>query len=102
VLDLRELIHASPVTGIIDAVGPAVATLKLVVRAPTDSAPPPVTETEVYTSIDAAIDATRAERSHNGEPTDADLTAKFDDLRHRYAQMIGHCRQLLRNAENPP
>lgn len=102
VLDLRELTHASPVTGIIEALGPVEATLKLVVRAPADSALPPVTGAEVYTSIDAAIAATRAEGSHNGEPTDADLTAKFDDLRHRYAQMIGHCRQLLHNVENRP
>jgi len=38
----------------------------------------------------------------NGDPTDPDLAAKFDDLRDLYAQMIGHCRQLLQNVENRP
>ena len=60
VLDLRELTHPSPWTGIIDALGPAVATLKLVVRSPTGSAQPPVPGAAVYTGVDAAIDAIRA------------------------------------------
>ena len=58
VLDLRELSHASG-TGIIEALGPAVATLKLVVPSPTGAAQPPVPGTQVYTSVDAAIDAIR-------------------------------------------
>jgi hypothetical protein len=47
------------------------------------------------------IDAMRAERSPHGDTTDADLAAKFADLSDRYAHMIGHCRQLLSNLENP-
>jgi hypothetical protein len=96
VLDLRDLTDATSLTGIIDALGVVVATVKLVVRSPADSAQPPVPGAEVYTSIDAAMDAARA------EPTDADLAAKFDDLCDRYARMIGHCRQLLHDVDNPP
>jgi hypothetical protein len=102
VLDLRELTHASPLTDIIDALGPAVAALKLVVQSPTGAAQPPVPRVEVYTSVDAAIDAIRNKCSPNGDTTDADLAAKFDDLSARYAHMIGHCRQLLHDVENPP
>ena len=97
VLDITELAHASPLTAIIDAVGPAVATLKIVAR-------PSVTATvsagrlpEVYASVDAAIQSVR---STNGEPTDDDLVAKFDDLHARYEQMINACRQLLDSVEN--
>src|ERR1700761_7993003 len=56
VLDLSELTHDSPWTGIIDGLGPASATLKLVGRSPTGSAQPAVPGAEVYTSVDAAID----------------------------------------------
>lgn len=101
VLDLRELAHASPMTDIIDALGPAVDTLKLVVRSPT-GAQSPVPAVEVYTSLDAAIDAIRNKCFPNGDTTDADLAAKFDDLSDRYAQMIRHCRALLHDVENPP
>ncbi|HUJ64484.1 MAG TPA: hypothetical protein VLX59_03035 [Acidimicrobiales bacterium] len=102
VLDVRELTHVTALTSIIDALGPAAATLKLVVRPPTLSAQPPVPGAEVHTSVDAAIDATGAGSSPNGATTDADLAAKFHDLSDRYAQMIGHCRQLLHDVENPP
>ena len=101
VLDLSELTHDSPWTGIIDGLGPASATLKLVGRSPTGSAQPAVPGAEVYTSVDAAIDAIRAERGLNGDTTDAELAAKFDHLSDRYAHMIGLCRQLLHNVENP-
>jgi hypothetical protein len=102
VLDLRELTHASRLTGIVDALGPAVTTLKLVMRSPTSSTQSPVPGAEVYTSVEAAIDAIRADCAPNGDTTDADLAAKFDDLSHRYAHMIGRCRQLLPTVENPP
>ena len=60
VLDLRELSHASPLTDIIDALGPAVDTLKLVVQSPTGAAQPAVPRVEVYTSdVDACDDALR-------------------------------------------
>ena len=60
VLDLWELTHASPLTDIIDALGPAVATLKLVVQSPTGAAQPAVPRVEVYTSdVDACDDALR-------------------------------------------
>ena len=102
VLDLKELTHASPLAGIIDFLGPAVDTLKLVVRSPTGAAQPPVPAAEVYTSLDAAIDAIRSKCSPNGDTTNADLVAKFNDLSDRYTHMIGHCRQLLHDVENPP
>jgi len=102
VLDLRELIHTTSLTDMITALAPAVATLKLVVPSPTGSPQPPVPGAEVYPSVDAAIDAIRAECSPNrGDPTHADLAAKFGDLSARYAHMIGQCRQLLDNVENP-
>ena len=56
-LDLRALTHASPRTGIIDVLAPAVATVQLVVRSPSGSAQPPAAGLEVYTTVDAAIDA---------------------------------------------
>jgi hypothetical protein len=102
VLDLRELTRARARAGIIEALVPAVATLKLVVRSPTGCAQPPLPGTEIYTSVDAAIAAIRADSPPNGDTTDAGLAAKFDDLSDRYAHMIGHCRQLLHDAENPP
>jgi len=89
-------------TSTINALGTAAATLKLVVPSPSGSSQPPVAETEVYTNVNPAIDAIGAEYSPNGDPTDPDLAAKFDDLRDLYAQMIGHCRQLLQNVENRP
>jgi hypothetical protein len=101
-LDLRELAPVPPLTDIIDALGPAVATLKLVVPSPTLAAQPPGPAAQVYTSVDAAIDAIQNQRSPHGDTTDAELAAKFHDLSDRYAHMIGHCRQLLHNVENPP
>jgi hypothetical protein len=97
VLDIRDLAHASPLTGIIDVLGPAAPTLKIVAHPSATATDPAVGYTEIYTSVDAAIDAVR---SANGEPSDGDLVAKFDDLRTRYEQMINTCRQILDSAEN--
>jgi hypothetical protein len=97
VLDITELARACPLTGIIDVLGPAAATLKIVAHPSAAATDPPVGYTEVYTSVDAAIGAAR---SANSEPSDGDLVAKFDDLRTRYEQMINTCRQLLDSAES--
>ena len=99
VLDITELSHSNPLGGIIDALGPAVAALTLVARPSATSQRQPVGPLDVYTSVDAAIDAVRADNVADHKPTDEDLAAKFDDLRQRYAQMINQCRQLLQNAE---
>ena len=99
VLDITELSHSHTLAGVIDALGPAVAALRLVARPSASSQRPPVGPVEVYTSVAAAIHAPRAGNVANIEPTDVDLAAKFDDLRERYAQMINQCRQLLQNAE---
>jgi hypothetical protein len=77
VLDLTGLSRASPGTEIIDALGPAAATLKLVARFPTGSAQPPVPGAEVYPSVDAAIAAIRNSSSPSGEPTGADLARQI-------------------------
>jgi hypothetical protein len=101
VVDISELTHTSSWTAIIDALGPAVATRTVVVRSP-GSPQLSLPRTGAYTSVDAAIEAIRAERSPNGNTNDTNLTAKFDDLSDRYAKMISHRRQLLSNIENPP
>ena len=97
VLDITGLAHPSPLTDITDALGPAAATMKIVTRPSVTAAVPPGASTEVYTSVDAAIDAVR---SANCKPSDEDLVAKFNDLSARFEQMINTCRQLLDSAEN--
>lgn len=97
VLDIRELTHASPPTGIIDALGSVATTLKIVASPSVNPNDRPVGYPEVYTSVDAAIESVGAA---DGELSDNDLVTKFDDLSARYEQMINTCRQLLDRAEN--
>lgn len=97
VLDITELAHASPLTAIIDALGEAAEALKIVARPSVTAGDLPAGHSEVYTSVDSAIESVG---SANGEPSDDDLVAKFDDLSARYEQMINTCRQLLDSAEN--
>ena len=97
VLDITELAHAGPLTTIINAIGEAAATLKIVARPSVTAGDLPAGHSEVYTSVDAAIQSVR---TANGASSDDDLVVKFDDLSARYEQMINTCRQLLDSAEN--
>lgn len=96
VLDITELAHASPLR-IIDTLGPAAATLKIVARPSASANDEPGEYPMVYTSVNAAIQSVR---SANGEPSDDGLVAKFHDLSARYEQMINTCRKLLDSVEN--
>src|SRR5579862_9346257 len=60
VLDIRELTHAGPLSGIIEVLGPVAATLKIVAHPSATASYPHVAYTEIYTSVDAAIDAVRS------------------------------------------
>jgi hypothetical protein len=103
VVDITALTDARSRTGILEVLDREPAMVKVVTRpSPTGSQPPnhltDVTA-EVYASVGAAIDATRAGRTGKTEPSDDDLAAKFGTLTKRYAEMINRCRQLLQDAE---
>jgi hypothetical protein len=101
VLDITELTRDSPLPGISDVFGPAVAALKLVARPTATSLQPHAWKTDIYPSVDAAIAAARDGHSASSNLTDEHLAAKFGGLRDQYGQIINECRQLLRIAEMP-
>jgi len=100
VLDITDISHDGPLAEIIDALGPAGAMLKLVARPSATSPWLAAGPTEIYPSVEAAIEASRTGEAPRTYSTNRDLAAKFDDLRDRYAQMIDQCRQLLESAQN--
>lgn len=99
VLDITQVAQAGALTAIIEAIGPAATTLKLVSTPSTKAGLPPGGYPGIYASVEAAIAVIRAAETSSAQPSDADLAAKFADLGERYEQMIDQCRQLLYGAE---
>ena len=102
VVDITAVTQAGALTGVIDALGPIAGTLKLVAPYSAIAGQPPADYPEIYPSVEAAISAIRLGDPSTTKLSDADLAARFDDLRERYALMIERCRQLLQDAEHPP